>query len=145
MAHNKVLRDVIVDEQKEIKQRREKARLSSDDVSSSLVGMCLSGGGTRSASFSLGFAQGLQRIGLWKYIDYLSTVSGGGYIGAYLTSSILKQKEPVTKQNQPFQLPNSSKQSRRVQRIIYGGHYLLKPLRLANMYLMGLFFINLAR
>lgn len=143
MAHHKKLREVVKSELKEIKQRREKAHASQDDVESNLVGLALSGGALRSANFSLGFVQALQRIGLWKYVDYLSTVSGGGYIGAYLTSGILKDKRPVTKDNQPFQ-GDCEKQNAQVKRFIYGGHYLLKPLRLANMYLMGLFFINLA-
>ena len=57
--------------------------------------ICLSGGGIRSASFSLGILQGLARFSrrqadsngqkpLLKALDYLSTVSGGGYIGSWL-------------------------------------------------------------
>lgn len=50
------------------------------------VGLALSGGGIRSATFSLGLLQGLAkapRDALPK-IDVLSTVSGGGYIGCFL-------------------------------------------------------------
>lgn len=50
-----------------------------------LVGLALSGGGIRSASFALGVMQALAGEGLLKRIDYLSTVSGGSYIGAALT------------------------------------------------------------
>lgn len=69
--------------------------------------VCLSGGGIRSASFSLGVLQGLsrfstgrfsnppaasklcadprsQRTSLMRKLDYISTVSGGGYIGCWL-------------------------------------------------------------
>lgn len=50
-----------------------------------LVGCGLSGGGIRSATFSLGVFQGLARQpGLLGKIDFLSTVSGGGYFGAFL-------------------------------------------------------------
>ncbi|MYA59462.1 MAG: hypothetical protein F4X40_02735 [Chloroflexi bacterium] len=49
------------------------------------VGLALSGGGIRSASFSLGVLQALVRYGVLKDVDYLSTVSGGGYIGSALT------------------------------------------------------------
>lgn len=49
------------------------------------VGLALSGGGIRSASFCLGVLQALAHDGKLKNIDYLSTVSGGGYIGASLT------------------------------------------------------------
>lgn len=48
-------------------------------------GLALSGGGIRSASFCLGVMQALVSGGILKKIDYLSTVSGGGYIGSALT------------------------------------------------------------
>ncbi|RLI44769.1 hypothetical protein DRO61_11730, partial [Candidatus Bathyarchaeota archaeon] len=47
------------------------------------VGVALSGGGIRSATQSLGAFQALQKYGLDKEIDYMSTVSGGGYFGAF--------------------------------------------------------------
>lgn len=52
----------------------------------SLVGLALSGGGIRSAAFSLGVLQSLLRNRLIRHVDYLSTVSGGGYAGSLLTS-----------------------------------------------------------
>lgn len=55
-----------------------------------LVGLALSGGGIRSATFNLGFLQGLARRDLLRQIDYLSTVSGGGYIGSWLTAWIYR-------------------------------------------------------
>src|SRR5215467_4633059 len=56
--------------------------------STPLSALCLSGGGIRSATFSLGVMQALARHGLLKQFDYLSTVSGGGYIGSWLTAWI---------------------------------------------------------
>jgi hypothetical protein len=50
--------------------------------------LCLSGGGIRSASFGLGVLQGLARLGVLQRIDYLSTVSGGGYVGGWLSAWI---------------------------------------------------------
>ena len=50
--------------------------------------LCLSGGGIRSASFGLGVLQALARAGLLEKFDYLSTVSGGGYIGGWLSAWI---------------------------------------------------------
>jgi hypothetical protein len=50
--------------------------------------LCLSGGGIRSASFALGVMQGLARCGVLERFDYLSTVSGGGYVGSWLTTWI---------------------------------------------------------
>jgi hypothetical protein len=49
-------------------------------------GLCLSGGGIRSACFALGVMQALARHGLLFSFDYLSTVSGGGYIGSWLSA-----------------------------------------------------------
>lgn len=48
-----------------------------------LTGVGLSGGGIRSATFCLGLFQGLAKLNLLKKIDYLSTVSGGGYFGSF--------------------------------------------------------------
>src|SRR6185503_9251999 len=48
--------------------------------------LCLSGGGIRSATFALGVLQGLARAGVLGTIDYLSTVSGGGYIGGWFSA-----------------------------------------------------------
>ena len=54
--------------------------------------LCISGGGIRSATFALGVLQGLARCGLLGKFHYLSTVSGGGYIGGWLTAWILRAK-----------------------------------------------------
>ncbi len=69
----------------------EKAR-DADDVEPGLVGVALSGGGIRSSTFNLGVLQAIHRVGLFPYVDYLSTVSGGGYIGTYLTTTIKNLK-----------------------------------------------------
>ena len=53
-----------------------------------LSALCISGGGIRSATFALGAIQGLADHGLLGRFDYLSTVSGGGYIGGWLTAWI---------------------------------------------------------
>ncbi|MBI1774919.1 MAG: patatin-like phospholipase family protein [Proteobacteria bacterium] len=50
------------------------------------VGLALSGGGIRSASFALGVIQALAEGDLLRRFHYLSTVSGGGYIGAWLSA-----------------------------------------------------------
>jgi len=57
-----------------------------------LLGVCLSGGGIRSATFNLGVIQGLAQLGLIPHIDYLSSVSGGGYIHEFLAAWILRDK-----------------------------------------------------
>src|SRR3954462_4734516 len=52
------------------------------------TGLALSGGGIRSAAVCLGALQGLETHGRLKAIDYLSTVSGGGYVGASLSAAM---------------------------------------------------------
>jgi hypothetical protein len=59
-----------------------------------VVGLALSGGGIRSAAFNMGVLQTLARSGLLARVDYLSTVSGGGYIGSCL--SWLRSHVPVS-------------------------------------------------
>ncbi len=62
---------------------------------SDLSGVSLSGGGIRSASFSLGVLQALDSLAdrdqpqVIDAIDYLSTVSGGGYIGTSLVAGLM--------------------------------------------------------
>src|SRR6188474_3466300 len=58
------------------------------------LALALSGGGVRSATFNLGVLQGLAERGLLTRLDYLSTVSGGGYIGSWL-STLTKRKADV--------------------------------------------------
>jgi hypothetical protein len=66
-----------------IAKRRAAAGLPppSDD----LIGVAFSGGGIRSATFNLGVLQGLEKSGLLRHVDYLSSVSGGGYAASCYT------------------------------------------------------------
>ncbi|HTG15135.1 MAG TPA: family 16 glycoside hydrolase, partial [Blastocatellia bacterium] len=57
-----------------------------------LVGLAFSGGGIRSATFNLGILQSLARMKLLSKFDYLSTVSGGGYIGSWLMAWIKRSR-----------------------------------------------------
>jgi hypothetical protein len=63
-----------------IKHRREAARVPDGPP----IGIAVSGGGIRSATFALGVFQSLARSNLLRHVDYLSTVSGGGYFGSFL-------------------------------------------------------------
>lgn len=51
-----------------------------------LAGLALSGGGVRSATFNLGMLQRLHELGILQKIDYMSTVSGGGFTGCALSA-----------------------------------------------------------
>src|ERR1700755_794586 len=50
-----------------------------------LIGVALSGGGIRSATFCLGALQAMNTANILRNVNYLSTVSGGGYIGTATT------------------------------------------------------------
>ena len=95
---------VLQDELEEIRQTRRRRGISEpiphdgDSYSQArrgeLLGLALSGGGIRSASFNLGVLQGLAEFKLLPHIDYLSTVSGGGYIGAWFISLLSQNRQP---------------------------------------------------
>ena len=67
-----------------LKAKRDSGLTAIPDTDAGFAALCLSGGGIRSASFSLGVLQSLAKAGLLGRFDYLSTVSGGGYIGCWL-------------------------------------------------------------
>ncbi len=81
---------------------------SCDAVRRSLFGLALSGGGIRSGAVNLGVFKSLNQHGLLRYVDYLSTVSGGGYAGAYLSSATLqpRKKKPPEKNSTGATVPN---------------------------------------
>lgn len=62
-----------------------------------MIGLALSGGGIRSATFNLGVIQTLSELKLLRMFDYLSTVSGGGYIGAWLSALIHREHQEIAK------------------------------------------------
>jgi hypothetical protein len=71
--------------------------LHANDVHRSAL--CFSGGGIRSATFGLGLIQGLARHSLLGQLDYLSTVSGGGYLGSWLTGWIYRERLRLEQQD----------------------------------------------
>ncbi|WP_199797785.1 patatin-like phospholipase family protein [Porphyrobacter sp. TH134] len=78
--HDKALAGAMAVEEEFIKARRGKNGNRGDGRR---IGLALSGGGIRSATFSLGILQALSSLGLVSRFDYLSTVSGGSYIGSF--------------------------------------------------------------
>lgn len=76
---------VIQEERRLLLQQRAEPDAQSQQHAT-FVGVSLSGGGVRAGASSLGFLMGLQQSGLLQHVDYLSTVSGGGYAGALLTA-----------------------------------------------------------
>lgn len=68
------------------------ARATEGRQPNNLIGLALSGGGIRSATFNLGVLKGLQQLDLLRQIDYLSTVSGGGFIGSWLVANVARSR-----------------------------------------------------
>ena len=63
-------------------------------VAHGLVGLAFSGGGIRSAALNLGITQALERAGVFDHVDFMSTVSGGGYVGSSL-STLMRARESL--------------------------------------------------
>lgn len=143
------LQDVFPVELEEINKRRQALHLPdipSDSVPSAklhLVGLALSGGGLRSATFSLGVIQALAKHGLLKAVDYLSTVSGGGYLGACLSSVLNNPKVGPDQARFPLQYQVGAKEPLSVGQLRQGARYLapggvLDTLRIPALLLRGI-------
>jgi len=65
----------------------ERKAIGSDVPDNELVGLAISGGGIRSATFALGVLESLKACNLLSKFHYLSTVSGGGYVGSWLSAN----------------------------------------------------------
>ena len=86
---------VLRNERRYLRGRRQLAGLDAPDaIDPSPVGVSLSGGGIRSAMVGLGLFQALTENTFGRHVDYLSTVSGGGYIGTALSSLLSMHETP---------------------------------------------------
>ncbi len=83
--------DLIAEEKRETPPSREEAA-ETRAWRAGLQALAFSGGGIRSATFCLGVLQKLTEARQIHRFDYLSTVSGGGYIGSWFSS--LLQRRP---------------------------------------------------
>ncbi len=68
--------------------RTEIAKFKQKENTEEIAALCFSGGGIRSATFGLGVLQSLAKQNLLGKFHYLSTVSGGGYIGSWFSAWI---------------------------------------------------------
>jgi hypothetical protein len=88
-----------------------------------LAGLAFSGGGIRSATFNLGVMQGLARAGLLRKFDYLSTVSGGGYIGSWIAAWIKRERSLDTVEEELRRQRGSGAEYREPEAISYLRQY----------------------
>ena len=84
------LRSVLQEELNLLKERRRRlfGGEAADAFDKNKFGIALSGGGIRSATINLGFLKTLNLFKILEKADYLSTVSGGGYTGAYIQATV---------------------------------------------------------
>lgn len=111
--------------------------------------LCISGGGIRSATFALGVLQGLAKCRLLDKFDFLSTVSGGGYVGSWLSSWIRRNDYGVRGVSEELHASTDSKtnpQSAPVEHLREYSNYLtpkLGGLSADTWTLIGIYLRNL--
>lgn len=98
----------VLEEEKVLSGYDRSSSKSLDNPEIPLSALCLSGGGIRSASFNLGVLQALGKYEQIRNIDYLSVVSGGGYIGAWLSTWIHREAALIEKTKSPKENNQSS-------------------------------------
>ena len=159
--------DTIIERRKKVnsEEGRSEAKLVAATTPSTdlnLVGLAFSGGGIRSATFNLGVVQALAERGILKHADYLSTVSGGGYIGSCLSTLLnnpttypyLRTSEQQAKESSdqktapvdPFPLrhrkgveePAALQHLRNSSNYLTGSGTLAEKMRLPTLFLRGL-------
>jgi hypothetical protein len=99
------------------------------------TGLAFSGGGIRSATFCLGITQVLAKRGLLGQFDYLSTVSGGGYFGSFLsaylgtgsaeTGNLKGKAEDAARIKETFEVSDNQREPRAVRHLRNRSRYML--------------------
>jgi hypothetical protein len=101
--------------EREESERRYRESLFQRIHSRGRAALCFSGGGIRSATFGLGILQGLaafsrrvegSRPQLLGEFDYLSTVSGGGYLGSWFSAWATRLARPATERLKDCNMPD---------------------------------------
>lgn len=142
------LSKVLPAELEEIRKRRETLDMDTESlrtqngVDRNLVGLALSGGGIRSATFSLGVIQSLAKHGLLRHVDYLSTVSGGGYIGSCLSALLNDPDNRPDGDRFPLRYTSGNRETAALTHLRNSSNFLspgglLNKLRLPNLLLRG--------
>jgi hypothetical protein len=117
---------------------RRRTVLDANSGTENLVGMALSGGGIRSATFALGVVERLAEKGHLAHIDYLSTVSGGGYLGAFISSFLSSNRPDVgpNRNQSPF-VRDSQVESAALRHLRNHSKYLIEGSRIARLRVIG--------
>lgn len=125
-----------------VNRRRNPGSDASDAPVENAIGLALSGGGIKSATFCLGVVQELAKRGILPQVDYLSTVSGGGYCGsfisAFLGTAINTQKSAVERVREAFLAQPEGTESRAVRHLRNHSQYLLNGGTFGKLNMAGL-------
>jgi hypothetical protein len=89
-----------------------------------LFGLALSGGGIRSATFNLGVLQALAEHKILQLVDYISTVSGGGYLGACLSSVLNRDFLSAEGKRFPFSADDKGLERNAIKQLRNNSNYL---------------------
>lgn len=111
-------------------------------------GLALSGGGIRSATFNLGLLQSLAAAGQLRNFDFLSTVSGGGYIGAclgrlYQRSAQQNPEQSVTQTARDVEQVLASDEAPLIRWLRDHGRYLAPQGMKDRLFAFGIYLRNL--
>jgi hypothetical protein len=109
------------------------------------IGFGLSGGGVRSATFCLGVFQSLAEARLLRKIDFVSTVSGGGYFGSFLgrlftrdwVHSVDDVESAIRGNNPPSATPETGGWANRMFRWLRDNGRYLAPRGSGDLILLG--------
>ncbi|RWE79653.1 MAG: hypothetical protein EOS42_00980 [Mesorhizobium sp.] len=106
--------------------RKRRVRYGLEPKKGWAAGLALSGGGIRSATFSMGVMVSLAKRNLLPQFDYLSSVSGGGYAASFLTQLLgaknIPPKVSLSDTDAPFS--RNEGESLMLRRIRHGASYL---------------------
>ena len=121
---------------------KEKRHELEQSVQEELVGVALSGGGVRAGAAGLGLLQAFHENRLMEDVDYLSTVSGGSYAGAFLSSDAVSNERSISQhsgacESEAFN-DGERKTSKRMLRFVFGGEYLRDTMGFFNRQLFGM-------
>ncbi|PZM08062.1 hypothetical protein [Rhizobium tubonense] len=124
-CENILLANLSNEERTQVEERRKFYAVKRAGECDWASGIALSGGGIRSATFAMGVLVSLSRRNLLRQFDYLSTVSGGGYAGSFLTQllgSTSNTDFSLASHHLPFR--RDENESLVLQRIRQGASYL---------------------
>lgn len=106
LSKEEALKELFKEENNTITKRKEIVKGEGIEPIAEPVGLALSGGGIRSATFCTGVLQVMEKLRFMRHVDYLSTVSGGGFAGSAYTA--WKLRKTLRKKNVTADIVNTN-------------------------------------